>query len=102
MSVLDRSDLEASPLADLYTIASELGIDSFRRLRKEALVDAILDRQSGSEPSAESGSESGGGEASAPADAETADADADDADDPADAESGDDAEDDDDRPRRRR
>ena len=37
MSVLDRSALEASPLADLHAIASELGIDGFRRLRKEAL-----------------------------------------------------------------
>lgn len=47
MSVLDRSALEASPLADLHTIASELGIDGFRRLRKEALIDAIVERQDG-------------------------------------------------------
>ena len=43
MSVLSRSALEASPLADLHAIASELGIDGFRRLRKADLVDAILD-----------------------------------------------------------
>jgi transcription termination factor Rho len=42
MSVLDRSELEASPLADLHAIANELGIDGFRRLRKAELVDAIL------------------------------------------------------------
>ena len=47
MSVLSRSALEASPLADLHAIASELGIDGFRRLRKADLVDAILDRQGG-------------------------------------------------------
>src|SRR5215211_2126724 len=45
MSVLDRSALEASPLADLHAIASELGIDGFRRLRREPLIDAILERQ---------------------------------------------------------
>jgi transcription termination factor Rho len=45
MTVLSRPDLEASPLADLHAIASELGIDGFRRLRKADLVDAILVRQ---------------------------------------------------------
>ena len=50
MSVLDRSALEASPLSDLHVIASELGLDGFRRLRREALIDAILARQ-GEEPS---------------------------------------------------
>ena len=34
MSVLDRSALEASPLADLHAIASELSIDGYRRLRR--------------------------------------------------------------------
>jgi transcription termination factor Rho len=47
MSVLDRSALEASPLADLHAIASELGLDGFRRLRKAELVDAIVARQGG-------------------------------------------------------
>jgi transcription termination factor Rho len=46
MSVLTRSALESSPLADLHTIASELGIDGFRRLRKAELVDAIVEHQS--------------------------------------------------------
>ncbi len=45
MSVLDRGALEESPLADLHAIASELSIDSYRRLRREQLIDAILDRQ---------------------------------------------------------
>ncbi len=49
MSVLDRAALEASPLADLHTVASELGLDSYRRLRKADLVDAILARQRGEE-----------------------------------------------------
>src|SRR4051794_7338438 len=47
MSVLDRAALEDSPLADLHALASELGIDGFRRLRREALIDAILERQGG-------------------------------------------------------
>src|SRR4029077_9229466 len=42
MTVLDRSELEASPLADLHAIADQLGLDGFRRLRKERLIDAIL------------------------------------------------------------
>jgi len=42
MSVLSRDALEGSPLADLHLIASELGLDGFRRLRKADLVDAIL------------------------------------------------------------
>jgi transcription termination factor Rho len=42
MSVLDREALEASPLADLHTIASEVGLDGFRRLRKAELIAAIL------------------------------------------------------------
>src|SRR4051794_28060069 len=46
-SVLDRSALEQSPLADLHVIANELGVDGFRRLRKAELVDAILAKQAG-------------------------------------------------------
>jgi transcription termination factor Rho len=42
MTVLHRDALEASPLADLHAIASELGIDGFRRLRKGDLIDRIL------------------------------------------------------------
>ncbi len=47
MSVLDRSALADSPLADLHAIAGELGIDGFRRLRKPDLIDAIVARQGG-------------------------------------------------------
>ncbi len=42
MAVLERSDLEASSLADLHTIADQLGLEGFRRLRKADLIDAIL------------------------------------------------------------
>jgi transcription termination factor Rho len=42
MAVLERSELEESPLADLHAIADQLGLDGFRRLRKAALIDAIL------------------------------------------------------------
>ena len=42
MPVLERSELEASPLADLHAIADQLGLDGFRRLRKAELIDAIL------------------------------------------------------------
>jgi transcription termination factor Rho len=44
MTVLERSELEASPLADLHAIADQIGLDGFRRLRKAQLIDAILDR----------------------------------------------------------
>src|SRR5437764_1523193 len=49
MTVIDRSALEESPLADLHAIASELSIDGFRRLRRPDLIDAILARQEGRE-----------------------------------------------------
>ena len=52
-AVLDRSELEQSPLADLHLLANELGVDGFRRLRKAELIDAIVLRQSGDETSAE-------------------------------------------------
>jgi transcription termination factor Rho len=47
MSVLSRDALQDSPLADLHEIASALGIDGFRRLRKDDLVDTIIERQGG-------------------------------------------------------
>ncbi|MFL5823817.1 MAG: Rho termination factor N-terminal domain-containing protein [Solirubrobacteraceae bacterium] len=47
MSIFDRTALEASPLADLHAIASELSIDGHRRLRKADLIDRILQRQEG-------------------------------------------------------
>jgi transcription termination factor Rho len=46
-SVLDRSVLAESPLADLHLIANELGVDGFRRLRKLDLIDAIVAKQAG-------------------------------------------------------
>src|SRR5918998_5673158 len=49
-SVLDRDELAASPLADLHVIANELGVDGFRRLRKDDLVEAIVARQAGADP----------------------------------------------------
>jgi transcription termination factor Rho len=45
MAVLERSELQASPLADLHAIADQLGVDGFRRLRKGELIDAILGDQ---------------------------------------------------------
>jgi transcription termination factor Rho len=64
MSILDRDALAASPLADLHTLASELSIDGYRRLRKPELIDAIVTRQGGApateEPAADT--EDGGEE----------------------------------------
>jgi transcription termination factor Rho len=47
MAVLERSELEASPLADLHAIADQIGLDGFRRLRKADLIETILDRSGG-------------------------------------------------------
>src|SRR3954453_18312633 len=47
MPVVDRAALEDSPLADLHALASELGIDGFRRLRKAQLVEALLEHKGG-------------------------------------------------------
>jgi transcription termination factor Rho len=49
MSVLDRSALEDSPLADLHAIASELSVDGYRRLRRADLIDSIVAHQVGGE-----------------------------------------------------
>jgi transcription termination factor Rho len=49
VSVLQRKELEESPLADLHAIASELGLEGFRSLRREALIGAILEAQGGEE-----------------------------------------------------
>ena len=51
MSVLQRKELEDSPLADLHAIASELGIEGYRALRREDLVAAVLDVQGGNDTS---------------------------------------------------
>ena len=56
-SVLDRGELEQSPLADLHLLANELGVDGFRRLRREELIDAILSRQDGAEAEPEADEE---------------------------------------------
>ena len=47
MAVLQRKELEASPLADLHAIAAELGLEGFRSLRKAELVGRILEGQGG-------------------------------------------------------
>ncbi|HEY3759066.1 MAG TPA: Rho termination factor N-terminal domain-containing protein [Solirubrobacteraceae bacterium] len=57
MAVLERSELEASPLADLHAIADQIGLDGFRRLRKADLIDTILDRSGGAD--AETGKQDG-------------------------------------------
>ena len=54
MSVLDRTELEQSPLADLHAIASELRIEGFRRLRRDELIAAVLGAQ-GAVPEDEDG-----------------------------------------------
>ena len=42
MSVLNRKELADSPLADLHQIASELGLEGYRAMRKDDLIGAIL------------------------------------------------------------
>jgi transcription termination factor Rho len=54
MAVMERSELQASPLADLHAIADQLGLDGFRRLRKADLIEAILERTGGGGGSAAS------------------------------------------------
>jgi transcription termination factor Rho len=49
MAVLQRTELESSPLADLHAIASELGLEGFRSKRKDDLIGAILAAQGGEE-----------------------------------------------------
>ncbi|MHB8658227.1 MAG: Rho termination factor N-terminal domain-containing protein [Solirubrobacteraceae bacterium] len=56
MSVLNRAALDESSLADLHTIASELAIDGYRRLRRATLIDSIIERQGGEPASAEGNS----------------------------------------------
>ena len=53
MALLSREELEQSHISDLHAIASELGIESYRRLRRDALIDAIV---SGGRPDGESSS----------------------------------------------
>jgi transcription termination factor Rho len=61
MTVLERSELEASPLADLHAIADQLGLEGFRRLRKADLIAAILD-ETGSGAGGPDGADGGGAE----------------------------------------
>jgi transcription termination factor Rho len=71
-SVLDRSALEQSPLADLHLIAKELGVDDFRRLRRPELIDSILGRQQAietDEPTVEAIEAADAAEAEEPAEA---------------------------------
>ena len=42
MSVMNRRELEDSPLADLHQIASELGLEGYRSKRKDDLIATIL------------------------------------------------------------
>src|SRR5262249_21453204 len=70
MSVLDRGALQASPLADLHAIASELSIDGYRRLRKPELIDVILAKQEGVEPAGAEPDDEGHDEAHANGDDE--------------------------------
>ena len=49
MSVLQRKELEDSPLADLHAIAAELMIEGYRTLRKDDLIAAILKGEGGEE-----------------------------------------------------
>jgi transcription termination factor Rho len=52
MSVLDPRELQASPLADLHALAAELGLEGFRRLRKDHLIEQIVAVQGGEMPAA--------------------------------------------------
>ena len=61
MTVLERSELESSPLADLHAIADQLGLEGFRRLRKADLIDAIL----GEKPQETDAADGSGAEAEA-------------------------------------
>ena len=52
MPVIDRNELEQSPLADLHAIASELGLEGFRSMRRPELIAAILEAQGGEDAAA--------------------------------------------------
>ncbi len=63
MPVLERSELEASPLSDLHAIADQLGLEGFRRMRKALLIDAILGEGGGESPGEDApGEDAPGGE----------------------------------------
>jgi transcription termination factor Rho len=91
MSVLDRAELEASPLADLHAIADQLGLDGFRRLRKADLIDRILDQGGGEAADDKSPSPARGRQRRAPRDADARGDDARGEDPEAEADAGDQA-----------
>ncbi|HTA98065.1 MAG TPA: Rho termination factor N-terminal domain-containing protein [Solirubrobacteraceae bacterium] len=62
MTVLDRSELQASPLADLHLIADQIGLEGFRRLRKADLIDAILGEKGSADGDSDAGESDGDGE----------------------------------------
>jgi transcription termination factor Rho len=67
MSVLEPEDLKQSPLADLHALATELGIEDYRRLRREQLVEAILASQGEAEATGARPDAPPAGEVEAPA-----------------------------------
>ena len=85
MSVLNRTELAESPLADLHQIASELGLEGYRALRKDDLIAAILSATGAAdEDPADAAAEDDAPDRDAPADdASPGDAPAGDADEPA-------------------
>jgi transcription termination factor Rho len=58
VSVPERKQLEQSALADLHAIASESGIEGYRRLRKPELIEAILASSTGEEAGPDQGQSS--------------------------------------------
>lgn len=73
MAVLDRSELQASPLADLHAIADQLGLEGFRRMHKADLIDAILSRGSDGDGDAGRGDAADRGDAAGRGDAASGD-----------------------------
>src|SRR5687768_17156882 len=57
MSVLNKKELAESPLADLHQIASELGVEGYRAMRREDLVGAILGASGAAGAAEDEGSE---------------------------------------------
>src|SRR5918995_2767722 len=62
MSVLNRKELEGSPLADLHQIASELGLEGYRSKRKDDLIATILGATGAGEESTGAGALATGAE----------------------------------------
>jgi Rho termination factor, N-terminal domain len=62
MSVLNRKELEDSPLADLHQIASELGLEGYRSKRKADLIGAILGETGVSDETVADGAKATGAE----------------------------------------